>query len=433
MIFFKVFNIFYILQMSAFCVDSKMMECESRHQPINGESVFKISKNWNKAVEVYRCHDGYVLIGYNKQTCMDGKWSGLVPLCIPNGNGSLDKNFSSAHNWFSFRHILNFNKTKHSKINVKNIKNTLKKKYVDVKAFKSTAHTMTFQKDMIRNSNEDYSLEDYDMSCLFPKRFRKKFIKAPSFSNARVKNYIMKRNNLQPYNKYIEAIYSCIDGYVLENNFQNKLFCRRRRWIGLKPACKTNITTVYFNNHQVDAYIKCPPEKNLTIPEGKKSIDFIVEPPETNYNWQSFGSLSFGWSKVSPKSLVPGLYVITYSIQNEDIDIVSCRTSIRVIDKEPPQVYDCPLYLEISELFIKNDVLPIVWQEPTFLDNVGVSRITKSMESGELLHPGSYNVSYTALDDSGNTASCNFILDIKNQTVFNIAPASEVLIDVKND
>lgn len=42
----------------------------------------------------------------------------------------------------------------------------------------------------------------------------------------------------------MEAVYTCDDGYVMEDNFQNKLFCRRRRWVGPRPVCTANMSTV---------------------------------------------------------------------------------------------------------------------------------------------------------------------------------------------
>lgn len=38
----------------------------------------------------------------------------------------------------------------------------------------------------------------------------------------------------------------------------------------------------------MERYIKCPPDKNVSLIEGGKSINFKVERPKTNYDWDRF-------------------------------------------------------------------------------------------------------------------------------------------------
>lgn len=37
--------------------------------------------------------------------------------------------------------------------------------------------------------------------------------------------------------------------------------------------------------YQMECYIKCPPDKNVSLAEGEKFINFEVEQPNTNYDW----------------------------------------------------------------------------------------------------------------------------------------------------
>jgi len=170
----------------------------------------------------------------------------------------------------------------------------------------------------------------------------------------------------------------------------------------------------------MECYIKCPPDKNVSLAEGEASVRFEVERPTTNYDWNRFGMLSSGWSKNLSRNLVPGLYVITYTVRDEeDSDIASCRTNVRVTDDEMPAVKNCPLHLEVIEDFSKNSTVPISWPEPRFSDNIAVTQVAKTMEPGQLLGPGLYNVFYMAMDASKNEATCNFTIEVKDRLMVN--------------
>ena len=55
---------------------------------------------------------------------------------------------------------------------------------------------------------------------------------------------------------------------------------------------------------------------------------------------------------------------------------------------------------------------PVTWSEPTATDNTG-SVTTSSQSSGSSFASGTTTVKYTAVDDSGNTASETFTVTIQ--------------------
>ena len=59
----------------------------------------------------------------------------------------------------------------------------------------------------------------------------------------------------------------------------------------------------------------------------------------------------------------------------------------------------------------------VSWQEPTVTDNSGVDPVVySSRRNGEYFDvPGSYEVVYTARDDSGNEATCSFRITLKRK------------------
>lgn len=76
-------------------------------------------------------------------------------------------------------------------------------------------------------------------------------------------------------------------------------------------------------------------------------------------------------------------------------------------DKIPPKVEYCP-----GDLWViaKNGSAIVSWDEPKFVDNVGIARIQEKNghRSGQTLMWGTYDISYVAYDQAGNSASCNF-------------------------
>lgn len=76
-------------------------------------------------------------------------------------------------------------------------------------------------------------------------------------------------------------------------------------------------------------------------------------------------------------------------------------------DKIPPKMEYCP-----GDLWViaKNGSAIVSWDEPKFVDNVGIVRIQEKNghRSGQTLMWGTYDISYVAYDQAGNSASCNF-------------------------
>lgn len=52
----------------------------------------------------------------------------------------------------------------------------------------------------------------------------------------------------------------------------------------------------------------------------------------------------------------------------------------------------------------------VTWDEPRFVDNVGVVRVEEKSghRPGQTLLWGTYHIAYVAFDQAGNTATCSF-------------------------
>ena len=54
----------------------------------------------------------------------------------------------------------------------------------------------------------------------------------------------------------------------------------------------------------------------------------------------------------------------------------------------------------------------MTWVEPTFSDNVKVKTVDKTRSSGSTFDLGSTYVTYSAVDDAGNSAECKFVVQL---------------------
>ena len=89
----------------------------------------------------------------------------------------------------------------------------------------------------------------------------------------------------------------------------------------------------------------------------------------------------------------------------------SCEFFVKVIDKEPPTVTNCPA-ADIS-ITINSNIAPITWQEPVFKDNIGLKKTLQNLQNGKVLGEQVYYVDYAAYDAFNNMASCRFFVHVK--------------------
>ncbi|KAI1303707.1 Fibropellin-1 [Halotydeus destructor] len=80
-------------------------------------------------------------------------------------------------------------------------------------------------------------------------------------------------------------------------------------------------------------------------------------------------------------------------------------------DKVPPQVLHCP-----SDLWVisKNMSTFVQWEEPQFVDDLKSVQVAEAnnYRPGQAFLPGEYDISYVAVDESGNTARCDFQIHV---------------------
>ena len=85
-----------------------------------------------------------------------------------------------------------------------------------------------------------------------------------------------------------------------------------------------------------------------------------------------------------------------------------------VLDNEDPTISNIP-----SSVTINTDVglasTEVTWTEPTASDNSGIVTLTSSHSPGSTFDIGSTTVTYTATDDTSNTASDTFTVTVEGR------------------
>lgn len=92
----------------------------------------------------------------------------------------------------------------------------------------------------------------------------------------------------------------------------------------------------------------------------------------------------------------------------------TCEIVMSIMDNEPPVFINCPENVTFTVGLFSDDCQGgAIWSIPIATDNDEVTVTqTDGPAQGDLLDVGTYNIQYTAEDASGNTATCNFVIEV---------------------
>ncbi|MBK6902415.1 MAG: HYR domain-containing protein [Saprospirales bacterium] len=98
-----------------------------------------------------------------------------------------------------------------------------------------------------------------------------------------------------------------------------------------------------------------------------------------------------------------GVNTIYYELEDGGGNIVSCSFTVTVEDNEDPVILDCPA--DPDPICGSG---PVSWVAPTADDNCGIASFSSNYDPNDVFPVGSTEVTYTAVDNSGNTVTCTF-------------------------
>ncbi|MES2800793.1 MAG: HYR domain-containing protein [Bacteroidota bacterium] len=103
-----------------------------------------------------------------------------------------------------------------------------------------------------------------------------------------------------------------------------------------------------------------------------------------------------------------GTTVQEYTVTDQAGNVITCSFSVTVIDNQAPIITNCPSNVMAYSTQASCDATAS-WAIPVATDNCpsGLT-FTSNMAPGVVLPLGSYQVTYTATDNSGNTSTCSF-------------------------
>ncbi len=92
------------------------------------------------------------------------------------------------------------------------------------------------------------------------------------------------------------------------------------------------------------------------------------------------------------------------------IDSASCTSTVSVLDSISPVIQSCPADIQVTPN-LAGCVASVTWTAPQISDNCSYV-VTSSHSSGDVFPVGITTVSYDVTDPSGNTAQCQFDIEV---------------------
>ncbi len=179
-----------------------------------------------------------------------------------------------------------------------------------------------------------------------------------------------------------------------------------------------NTSTCTFALEVVDdtaPTITCPPDQTL-------SLDVSCSATLPDYTGDATASDNCGTPVVGQLPAIGTTYtaptMVTVTLTATDVsgNTSTCTFAVEVVDDKAPEIA-CPvtapevLYLDASCSAMLPDYSDLA------SDNCGLVEVTQDPEAGETYNgPQTITVTFTATDDSGNTATCTFAVDIVDDT-----------------
>lgn len=107
-----------------------------------------------------------------------------------------------------------------------------------------------------------------------------------------------------------------------------------------------------------------------------------------------------------------GTTIVTYTAIDPSGNTAICSFSVIIEDNISPMFNFCPTEVIIAQFELLTQGAIVTWQDPVATDNCTSTSITSNYNSGDSFPSGTTTVVYTATDDSGNMATCEFGFEI---------------------
>ncbi|XP_020289333.1 uncharacterized protein LOC109857445 isoform X2 [Pseudomyrmex gracilis] len=158
--------------------------------------------------------------------------------------------------------------------------------------------------------------------------------------------------------------------------------------------------------------LECPKDVVAELPPGRDEAFVTFDQPVTDLDWFRYVRSKPSWGTRLEANLTPGIHEITFYARHPvSKKQASCVLRIIVKGGEAPKVKDCPGDIEV----IGKNGTSITWTEPTFTDNVKVTRINNNESPGRRFDIGGHRIEYEASDEAGWSSKCVFTLVLRGR------------------
>ncbi|XP_072175569.1 uncharacterized protein [Diadema setosum] len=174
---------------------------------------------------------------------------------------------------------------------------------------------------------------------------------------------------------------------------------------GNSAECRFNVTLTDGEA----PIIQCPDNVTVTVADGQSTAPVTWSEPTATDN---SGQVTIS-TDLSPGTYPIGQQTVTATATDTEGNQATCTFEVTVIDAEPP-VITCPddVVVTVSE---GQSSASVSWTEPTASDNSGQVTVTSDISPGDF-PIGQQVVTSTAVDPSGNMATCSFDVTIQGYT-----------------
>ncbi|KAL0119996.1 hypothetical protein PUN28_007986 [Cardiocondyla obscurior] len=158
--------------------------------------------------------------------------------------------------------------------------------------------------------------------------------------------------------------------------------------------------------------LECPKDVVAELPPGRDEAFVTFDQPATDLDWFRYVRSKPSWGTRLEANLEPGVHEVTFFARHPvSKKQASCVLRIIVKGGEAPKVKDCPRDIEI----VGRNGTSITWTEPTFTDNVKVTRISNNESPGRRFDVGGHRIEYEASDEAGWSSKCVFVVVLRQE------------------
>lgn len=169
----------------------------------------------------------------------------------------------------------------------------------------------------------------------------------------------------------------------------------------------------------------CPADISIDLAAGEceKAVSWVA-PTATD----KCGDATISSDVQSGAIFQTGTTTVTYTAKDAAGNATTCAFKVRVKDTRPPIINSCPTNIVVQLPLNKCDTV-LTWSKPVASDNCKLDTLFSNIQPGTKFKPGETQITYTASDKSGNTATCFFTAVVIDQVppVFASCPKDTVL------